>query len=61
MSEYGADTPTIGDVPRIVTPPVEPHLPPRQWLAKNLFPSKLNTLLTIVASLVILAIVRGRR
>ena len=59
MSEYGADTPTIGDVPRIVTPPVEPHLPPRQWLAKNLFPSKLNTLLTIVASLVILAIVRG--
>ena len=59
MSEYGADTPTIGDVPRIVTPPVEPHLPPRQWLAKNLFPSNLNTLLTIVASLVILAIVRG--
>ncbi len=46
-------------VPTIPAPPKEPHLPPRQWIRENLFSSLFNTVLTIVSSLVILAIVRG--
>ncbi len=46
-------------VPTIPAPPEEPHLPPRQWIRENLFSSLFNTVLTIVSSLVILAIVRG--
>ncbi len=46
-------------VPTIPAPPEEPPLPPRQWIRENLFSSLFNTVLTIVSSLVILAIVRG--
>ncbi|MCP4793668.1 MAG: amino acid ABC transporter permease [Actinomycetia bacterium] len=45
--------------PTITATPEEPHLPPRQWIRENLFSSLFNTVLTIVSSLVILAIVRG--
>ncbi|SVB45952.1 uncharacterized protein METZ01_LOCUS198806, partial [marine metagenome] len=40
-------------------PPENPPPPPRQWIRENLFSSLFNTVLTIVSSLVILAIVRG--
>ena len=59
MSEYGVEMPNVVGMPPITAPPEEPHLPPRQWLKKNLFSSTFNSVLTVVASLVILAIVRG--
>jgi len=59
MSEYGVEIPNVVGMPPITAPPEEPHLPPRQWLKKNLFSSVFNTLLTIVTIYVVYIAVKG--
>ena len=46
-------------VPIIAAPPQEPHLPPKEWLKKNLFSNVGNTLITIMTSVVILSLANG--
>ncbi len=63
MSEFagaGAEIGGIYPMPRPDTaPPVEEHLPPREWLKKNLFSNLFNSILTVVAGLLILVMLRG--
>jgi len=63
MSEFagaGAEIGSIYQMPRPdPAPPVEEHLPPREWLKKNLFSNWFNSLLTVVAGLLILVMLRG--
>ena len=40
-------------------PPETPKLPPREWVKENLFSSKFNSILTVVSSILLLAIARG--
>lgn len=46
-------------VPVITAPPQEPHLPPKEWLKKNLFSNVGNTFITIMTSVVILSLANG--
>ncbi|MBC8363674.1 MAG: amino acid ABC transporter permease [Actinobacteria bacterium] len=62
MSEFtglGADLGmSTGTIPAVASPQT-PKLPPREWVRANLFSSPFNSVLTVVSSLIILAITRG--
>jgi len=62
MSEFaglGADLGMSTGMIPITAPPETPKLPPREWVKANLFSSPFNSVLTVVASIIILAITRG--
>ena len=40
-------------------PPEAPKLPPRQWVKENLFSSPFNSVLTVVTTIILLAVFRG--
>ena len=40
-------------------PPEIPKLPPREWVKENLFSSPFNSVLTVVTTIIVLAIFRG--
>ena len=57
MSELSSHTGNI-IVPH--TPPPEiPKLPPREWVKENLFSSPFNSVLTVVTTIILLAVFRG--
>ena len=62
MSEFaglGADLGMSTATIPVVAPPETPKLPPREWVKANLFSSPFNSVLTVVASIILLAITRG--
>ena len=40
-------------------PPEIPKLPPREWVKENLFSSPFNSVLTVVTTIILLAVFRG--
>jgi His/Glu/Gln/Arg/opine family amino acid ABC transporter permease subunit len=57
MSELSSHT---GNIIVPYTPPPEiPKLPPREWVKENLFSSPFNSVLTVVTTIILLAVFRG--
>jgi len=57
MSELSSFVATA-NVP-IAEPPETPKLPPREWVKANLFSSRFNSALTVVATIILLVMFRG--
>jgi len=63
MAEYQPDQDNLSvigtsDV-QFALPPEIPKLPPREWVKENLFSSPFNSVLTVVTTIIVLAVFRG--